>query len=190
LSFTRDSTVVVLAAMGWVVLAMRTRRSGVVLGTGVVASVPAFALFGAPLVSQLSYVLQGFHPPTVVSWSYVLHHYPAALSSVLRQDAHYPLGLSFPVFWFAVAAVLLAALVYMFVASPRGDPFFMLSKGAFVGAAALIVASINYTGLRIELVFIPSIAVALALAVARLLVPVREWLSRHGSFSSPAAVNR
>jgi len=190
LSFTRDSTVVVLAAVAWVVLVTRTRRSGLVLGTGVVASVPAFALFGAPLVRQLSYVLQGFHPPTVVSWSYVSHHYPAALSSVLRQDAHYPLGLSFPVFWFAVAAVLLAALVYMFIASPRGDPFFMLSKGAFVGAAALIAASINYTGLRIELVFIPSIAVALALAVTRLLVPVREWLSHHGSLSSPAAVNR
>lgn len=190
LSFTRDSTVVVLAAVGWVVLAMRTRRSGLVLGTGGAASVPAFALFGAPLVRQLSYVLQGFHPPTVVSWSYVLHHYPAALWSVLRQDAHYPLGLTFSVVWFAVAAVLFAALVYMFIASPRRDPFFMLSKGAFVGAAALIAASINYTGLRIELVFIPSIAVALALAVARLLVAVRGWLSPHGSFSSPAAVNR
>jgi hypothetical protein len=118
LSFTRDSTVVVLAAVGWVVLAMRTRRSGLVLGTGVAVSVPAFALF------------------------------------------------------------------------PRHDPFFMLSKGAFVGAAALIAASINYTGLRIELVFIPSIAVALALAVARLLVAVRGSLSAHGSFSSPAAVNR
>jgi hypothetical protein len=161
-----------------------------VLGTGVAASVPAFALFGAPLVRQLSYVLQGFHPPTVVSWSYVLHHYPSALGSVLRQDAHYPLGLSFPVFWFAVAAVLAAALVYMFIASPRRDPFFMLSKGAVVGAAALIAASINYTGLRIEMVFIPSIAVALALAVARLLVPVRARLAPHASFSSPAAVNR
>ncbi len=190
LSFTRDSTVVVLVAVGWVALATRTRRSGLVLATGVAASAPAFALFGAPLVRQLSYVLQGFHPPAVVSWSYVTSHYPSALWSVLRQDAHYPIGLSFPAVWFAVAAALFAALVYTFIASPRRDPFFMLSKGALVGAAALIAASINYTGLRLELVFIPSVAAALAFALARLLTAVREWRSRHGSFSSPAAVNR
>jgi hypothetical protein len=190
LSFTRDSTIVVLFAVGWVVLATRTRRGVLVLGSGVTASVPAFLLFGAPLVRQMSYVLQGFHPPAVVSWSYVGSHYPAALWSVVRQDLHYPLGLTFPAAWFVVAAALFAALVYMFIASPRRDPFFMLSKGAVVGSAGLIAASINYTSLRLELVFIPSVAVALAFGIARLLIPVREWRSRHASFSSPAAVNR
>jgi hypothetical protein len=49
---------------------------------------------------------------------------------------------------------------------------------------------IAYSGMRLELVFIPSVAAALAFALARLLIPARAWLSRHGSFWRPSAVNR
>jgi hypothetical protein len=178
LSFTRDATVVALVAVAWVALVVHSRRSAVVLGTGIAASVPAFALFGAPIVRQLSYVLQGFHPPTVVSWSYVISHYPAAMWSVIRQDLHYPLSLTFSPWWYFVAAVLFAAVVYMFIASPWRDPFFMLSRGALVGAAALLAISVNYTGLRLELVFIPCVAAGLAFSVTRLLTPAEAWLGR------------
>ena len=178
LSFTRDSTVVLLAAVGWVVLANRSRRGAVVLASGALAAVPALALFGAPLERQLAYVLHGFHPPTVVSWSYDIAHYPSTLASFLRQDAHYPQTLAYPAVWYAIGAALVAAVGYMFIAGPRRDEFFMLSRGAFVGAIAVVALLPNYTDMRLELVFVPSIAAGLALTVTRLMTPVRAWLSR------------
>jgi hypothetical protein len=160
-----------------------------VLATGIAASVPAPALFGAPLVRQLAYILQGYRPPTAASWSYVIDHYPAALWLLLDQDAHYPLTLTYAAVWYVVGAALIVAVGYMFVASPRSDPFFMLSTAAVVGAAALIGLSINYTAMRLELVFVPSLAAALALAASRLLVPVNAWLSRYAS-ANPAVLER
>ena len=173
LSFTRDSTVVPVVAVGWIALMTRTRRSAAVLVTGIAASVPALTVFGAPLVRQLSYVIQAFHVPTVVSWSYVISHYPASLWSVVRQDVHYPMTLSYSALWYLVGAALVAAVAYMFIASPRGDPFFMLNQAGLVGAAAVVAISINYTSMRLELVFIPGVAAGLAFAAARLLVPAR-----------------
>lgn len=178
LSFTRDSTVVPIVGVAWIALMTRTRRSAAVLVTGIAATVPALTLFGAPLVRQLSYVIQAFHIPTVVSWSYVISHYPASLWSVLRQDAHYPMTLSYTAVWYLIGAALVAAVAYMFIAGPRGDPFFMLSRAGLVGAAVLVAISINYTDMRLELVFIPGVAAGLAFAATRLLVPARTWLSR------------
>lgn len=178
LSFTRDSTIIPIVGVAWIALMTRTRRSAAVLVTGIAASVPALTVFGAPLVRQLSYVIQSFHIPTVVSWSYVISHYPASLWSVLRQDAHYPQTLSYTAVWYLIGAVLVAAVAYMFIAGPRGDPFFMLNRAGLVGAAVLFAVSINYTDMRLELVFIPGVAAGLAFAAERLLLGARAWLSR------------
>jgi hypothetical protein len=175
LSFTRDSTVIPIVAVAWIALVTRTRRSSVLVASGIAASVPAVTVFGAPLVRQLAYVIQGFHPPTVASWSYVISHYPANLWSLVRQDVHYPMTLSYAPLWYLIGAALLVAVAYMFIAGPRGDPFFMLARAGLVGAVALIAISINYTGMRLELVFVPGVAAALALAAARLLAPARVW---------------
>jgi len=187
LSFTRDSTVIPLVAVGWIVLVTRTRRSAAVLVTGVAASVPALTLFGAPLVRQLAYVIQGFHIPTVVSWSYVISHYPAGLWSVVRQDAYYPQTLSYTPVWYLIGAALLVAVAYMFIAGPRRDPFFMLARAGLVGAAMLIAISINYTGMRLELVFIPGVAAGVAFALARLLALAPGWPGRAVT-ANPAAL--
>ena len=91
LSFTRDATVVLLVAVGWLALSRRTRRTFVVVATGVAASVPALVLFGAPLVQQLAYVIQGYQVPKSATWSYVdIAHYPGALALLLHADARYP----------------------------------------------------------------------------------------------------
>jgi hypothetical protein len=187
LSFTRDSTVVPIVAVGWVALVTRTRRSAVLLVTGIAAAVPAMTVFGAPVVRQLAYVIDRFHIPKVASWSYVISHYPASLWSVLRQDTHYPMTLSYSPLWYLIGAALLVAVAYMFIAGPRGDPFFMLSRAGLVGAAALIAISINYTDLRLELVFIPGVAAALGFALTGPLSPARAWLSRRVS-PSPAVL--
>jgi hypothetical protein len=187
LSFTRDSTVIPIVAVGWIALRTRTRRSALLLVTGIAASVPAMTVFGAPLVRQLAYVIQGFHIPTAVSWSYVISHYPASLGSVLRQDAYYPMTLSATPLWYLIGAALILAVAYMFIAGPRGDPFYMLNRAGLVGAAALIAISINYTDMRLELVFIPGVAAALALAVTRLPALARTLPSR-GVNTNPAAL--
>lgn len=163
LSFTRDATVVVLVAVLWVTLRTRTRRSGLVLLSGIAASLPAPVLFGAPLVQQLCFVFHSFHVPSIVSWSYVGAHYPGAAWSVVRDDVRYLADHAL------VSVVLLAATAYMVIAGARSDPFFMLARAALVGAVISLALLPNYTAMRLELVFVPSIAIALAFTARRLL---------------------
>ena len=162
LSFTRDATVVLLVAVGWLALSRRTRRTFIVVATGVAASVPALVLFGAPLVQQLAYVIQGYQVPKSATWSYVLSHYPGALASLLHADARYPKTLSYSAIGYGVVVALAGSTAYLFVASPRRDTFYALSRAAFAGASAIILLSLNYSAMRLELVFVPCIAVALA----------------------------
>jgi hypothetical protein len=168
LSFTRDATVVLLVAVGAIAIATRTRRSAAVLAMGIAASIPEVALFGAPLEKQLTYILQGFRIPTAVNWSYVVAHYPAAAWSVIWDDAAYP-NWNDPVVEYPAAAALVAAVAYMLVSAPRRDVFFTLNRAAIVGAVVTVALAVNYTGLRLELVFVPCVAVGLAFAVQRLL---------------------
>lgn len=186
LSFTRDATLIPLLGAAWIALLTRTRRSAGVLATGIAASLPALTVFGAPLRRQLAYVIAGFHIPATDSWSYVISHYPASLWSLVRQDLYYPRGLSYTVVWYLIGAALVAAVVYMFVAAPRGDAFFTLNRAGLIGAALIVAVSINYTDMRLELVFIPGVAAGLAFAVTRLSVPARAWLS--GGVGARAAV--
>jgi hypothetical protein len=117
----------------------------------------------------------------------VISHYPASLWSVVRQDVHYPKTLSYAPLWYLIGAALLGAVAYMFIAGPRGDPFFMLSRAGLVGAALLIAISINYTDMRLELVFIPGVAAGLAFALTRVLAASRAWPSR-GVHANPPAL--
>jgi hypothetical protein len=171
LSFTRDASLVPLLAVGVVTIMTRTRRSAAVLGAGILASVPAPALFGVPFLVQLAYNLKGFHIPGTVHLSSVLSQYPAGLWSVLRDDVTY-----IRVFWphpivaYTVAAALFASVGYMIVAAPRRDVFFTLQRGALLGAAITVALAVNFTGLRLELVFVPVIAVGVAFTFQRLLI--------------------
>ena len=168
LSFTRDASIVLLVAVGWITIVTRTRRSAVVLATGIIASIWAPALFGAPLEEQLAYILHGFSIPGAVHLSYIVSHYPAAVWSVLRADVsdisnwggHALVG-------YTVAAVFLASIGYMSAAAPRRDAFFTLQRAAAVGAAVTVALVVNFTAWRIELVFVPPMAVALAYTCER-----------------------
>jgi hypothetical protein len=167
LSFTRDITVVPLIGVLWIALQTRTRRSALVLGTGVAASIPAPAIFGAPLLQSLCFLFQNYRIPSPVSWSYVAAHYPAALWSVIQGDAQYLEGEA------VVSAVLLAATAYMLLAAPSRDPFFVLARAAVVGAAVSVAVQPSYTFLRLEMAFVPPIAVGLAFTATRLLDVLR-----------------
>jgi hypothetical protein len=157
LSFTRDASAIVVAAVAWVALRERTRRAVEVLATGVVAALPPLLLFGAPLRNALAYTFSDFTVPTDTSWSFILENYPKGLRRVQIHDLDY--FLDHPLT--ALAAVAGIAAVYA-IRRP-GDPFFTLVRAA--GAACLVYLALlpNYTALRLELVFLPVLAVGLAL---------------------------
>ena len=183
LSFTRDATLVVIVALGWVALMTRSRRSAAVLAAGVVAAIPAPLIRGVPLRDQLAWTLNGFHIPATASWSGVLSKYPGAMKDVLHNDFLYPRELPLPPAWYAVGAAILAALVYMVVAADRNDPFFALLEAALIGAALTVALAPNYTNMRLEIVFVPSVAAALAFALRSVLDAYQRLQHPNGSRS-------
>lgn len=170
LSFARDATIILVLGTAWWWWRKRTHRAAAVAITGLLASIPAPALFRAPVVGQLSWELDGFHIPHPASWSVVASHLPRALAAVLRDDLKYPAGLALPYLAYAVGLALVAAVVYMIRAAPRDDPFYVLARVALVGSVLTVALSASYTDLRVELAFVPVIAIALALAIDRLAV--------------------
>lgn len=168
LSFARDATLILVLGTAWWWWRQRTHRAAAVAFTGFIASIPAPALFRAPVVGQLSWELDGFHIPHPASWSVVVTHLPRALAAVLRDDLKYPAGLALPYIAYAVALALVAAVIYMIRAAPRDDPFYVLARIGLIGAALTVVLSASYTDLRVELAFVPFVAIAVALTIDRL----------------------
>jgi hypothetical protein len=162
LSFTRDATIVLLLGIGWIALTARTRRSVAVLGTGVLASLPVPLLFGVPLVQELSWELSDFRIPAHTSWSFVLSRYPHQLWSVLHQDIVYPGGQSAHLLVYAGVLLLLVCVAWMVIAAPRQDHFFTLIRVAIIGCVITVALGASFTNMRLELVFLPVVAVALA----------------------------
>lgn len=164
LAFTRDLAVVALVAVAAIALMRRDRRSAVVLASGVVAASPAYLFFGAPLVKQLAWMMQGFRIPHDESLSWVASHYPSTILDVLHHDAVYPGGLSFHLFWYGVEAAIIAMILVTVVAAPRRDDYFVMERGLLLGAAIPVALAAGFTGLRVELAFLPVIAIATGFA--------------------------
>ncbi len=160
LGLTRDASVIVVAAVAWVAVRERTRRSVAVLGTGVLAALPPLLAFGAPLRVAMAYTFSDFRIPTDASWGFVARNYPKGLRRVQIHDLDYfvdhPLT--------ALAAV--AAVVALYAIRRSGDPYFTLMRMTGVACLAFVAVLPNYTALRLELVFLPVIAVGLALLLA------------------------
>lgn len=168
LSFARDATLILVLGTAWWWWRTRTPRAAVIAITGFAASIPAPVLFRAPVVQQLSWELEGSHIPHPASWSVIAGQLPAALATVLRDDVRYPAGLALPYVAYAGVVALVAAVVYMIRAAPRNDPLYVISRVALVGCVLTVALSASYTDMRVELVFVPIIAVALAVAIDRL----------------------
>jgi hypothetical protein len=67
----------------------------------------------------------------------------------------------------------------MAFAAPRHDSFFALQRVAILGSFITLASAINYTQMRLEIVFIPSVAAALGFSMERLsLTGSRMWLAR------------
>jgi hypothetical protein len=174
LSLARDATVVLVLGAAWWWLRTRTPRAAVVALTGLLSSIPAPALFRAPVVQQLSWELDGFHIPHPAGWSVVVHHLPLAFASVVRDDLKYPTTLALPYLVYAAAVVIVAAVIYMIRTAPHDDPFYVLARVAIVGGVLTMALSASYTSLRVELIFVPVVAISLAMTIDRFRLRARS----------------
>lgn len=175
LSVTRDLTVVLVIAAGWLAFRERSRRTIALVVSGVIASIPAPLVFSAPLRDNLAYVLNDFRIPSDTSWSWIISHYPGQLSDLISADAKYPFNSTFPaLFVLAMGVVVLAGLILVVVPRTNTDAYLSLIRAAAVGGIFTILISVNYTGLRLELVFLPAVATGVALLCERLLPRGRD----------------
>jgi hypothetical protein len=86
LSLTRDSAIVVVAAVGWLALRERSRTSLLLAASGFAAVLPALLLFGVPLRAQMAHVFGDPTPPFGGSWLSILSRYWPNLHSMLQVD--------------------------------------------------------------------------------------------------------
>ncbi|MEX2108313.1 MAG: hypothetical protein WD827_05460 [Solirubrobacterales bacterium] len=177
LSFTRDATLVLLTATALLAFRERSRRMAVLLGSGVLASLPAPLIFSVPVRDSLAYALNDFRVPPDTTWGAIIGEYPSGLLSVVRSDIAFPLHTGVPVLVFAMGAIAIAGLIALLVSGTRRQPLETLAIGSAIGAALTVALAVNYTALRLELVFVPSVAVGVALLAERLLAYRRERIS-------------
>jgi hypothetical protein len=160
LSFTRDASVIAVAGAVAVALWKPTRRSALLALTGIAASLPAPLAFGAPLRQAMAYTLNGFTPPAHPTWGFVVHHYLSGAHSLVKNNldwlGHHPIDAVVLVGGFACLLLLRAG-------TPRTRRFVY---GAAVAAIALDLIQPNYTAFRLELVFVPFVALGLAAAAS------------------------
>jgi len=176
LSFTRDSTIVVVAGLAWVAVRLRSRRAMTTLGVAVAASLPAPLLFGAPALDLVAYTLNGFQPVQGSKWHLIARRYLSGEHGLVHGDliylAHHPY----------VGLFAAGGLVGLFALRAGGDVAGALARGGVAGAVVLLLAAPNYTALRLELPFVPLAAYGAALAVAA------GWASRPAA--GPARASR
>jgi hypothetical protein len=190
LSLTRETVVVALVGVLWLALRAPRPRNLALLASGVAVTLPASLLLGGSLRANLAYNESGFQPPDS-SWNYALGHYWPALRSTLHSDLTVPQveGWSTPhaVLFYLCCAVLVAGVILL-LRRRGGDPFFHLIRGTLPGAVLYIALAVNYTSLRLEMAFLPAVAVGLALLVNTLLAgtPTAQPRRRRRRVAPPA----
>jgi hypothetical protein len=159
LSFTRDSTLVVVAGLAWVALRQRSRRALVTLATGIVASLPAPLLFGAPTREIMAYTLNQFRPPAHATWGFIRSRYVAGEKGLVKDDLTYLVHHPY------VGLFAAGGIVALYALRSHGDDAASLMRGAVAGAVVLLLVAPNFTALRLELPFVPLAAYGVALAL-------------------------
>jgi hypothetical protein len=178
LSFTRDLTIVLIVAAGWLAVSDRlhgirdrSRRMAAAAAGAVLASLAAPLLYSASVRENLAYVFNDYRIPSDTGWSSIVSDYPSQLSNLVVHDLKYPVHSQYPVLLTLVMGlVVLAGLVVLFRPWAHDDPFLSLIRAAAAGGLVTILISVNYTDLRLELVFVPAIAAGLALLGERLVL--------------------
>jgi hypothetical protein len=174
LSFTRDETIVAITAVAWLAFANRSRVMAAATATGAAASLIAPLLFSSPIKENLAYVLNNYRIPAHASWTHILSKYPSALGSLIKLDFRYPVESAVPVLTFAMGIVVLGGLAMLLFRRGEHGALARLARGSLVGAVITILVSVNYTVMRLELVFVPAVAVGIGLLLEYLLARARQ----------------
>jgi hypothetical protein len=183
LSLTRETVVVALVGVLWLALRAPRPRNLALVASGVAVTLPASLLLGGSLRANLAYNESGFQPLDR-SWNYVVSHYWSALRSTLHSDLTVPRverwSTPHAALFYLCCAVLVAGVILL-LRHGGGDPFFHLVRGTLPGAVLYIALAVSYTSVRLEMAFLPALAVGLALLVeavrAQPAVPQREEIS-------------
>jgi len=162
IAFTRDLTPVLVGTALVVALAERSRRLAAAAAAAALATVPALLAFGASLQTQLAYVLNVNRIPDDTSWGWIVDRYPGAVGHVIKSDLTYPLRHAVPVLTIALGALIVVGVVRLYATAKRRDPLLDIARAAGVFGLVTVFASPNDTFLRLELILVPTVAVALA----------------------------
>jgi hypothetical protein len=171
LGFTRDSGwVLVLGTLGLAVTT-RERRALLLTGVGACAVMIAPLLHGLPLREVLAFTLNDFRPPPETSWSFLARHYPDGVLELVRADA----GFLRRGEWFT-AVYMIGGIVALFALGRESTDRVAatLMQATAVASLLYLLALPNFTGFRLELVFLPAAAFGVALLLARLELALRR----------------
>jgi hypothetical protein len=174
LSFTRDDAIVALTGVAGLAWSNRSRVLLAATATGVLASLLAPLLFASPIKANLAYVLNDYRIPAHTGWDAIVSKYPGVLGSLIKLDFRYPVESAVPVLTFAMGLVVLAGLAMLLFRRHQNGPLVRIARGSLVGAAITILVSVNYTAMRLELVFLPAVAVGVALLLEYLLARITQ----------------
>jgi hypothetical protein len=183
LSFTRDLALAPLAAVLWLMFrepGRESRRTSLIMFiSGVIVTIPAYVMFGAPLRLTLASVLDDFRdpPPAQATWSYIAHHYVSFTYTTIKADVSY--AIHHPL----VGLTLVAGLIGLFLLRAGRDPLILMMRGWALGWPILFLVNPVYSGFRYEIAILPAAAVGICMLIERLAVRIpHRW-----SQSSPPA---
>jgi hypothetical protein len=163
LTFTRDSTWIPVLAAAWCAWRLRSRTPVLLVVAGVVAALPAYVLFEAPMRELLAAAVSDMQPNPDASWIWIAQHYPGAVVDHIRSDLGYVRDGA----WLS-GAYLAGGVVLLFALARGADPARMLMRAAAVVAVLYVFAVPVFSALRIELVLVPAAAFGLAVGLERL----------------------
>jgi hypothetical protein len=163
LTFTRDSTWIPVLAVAWCAWRLRSRTSVLLLVAGVVAALPAYLMFEAPMRELLAAAVNDMQPNPDASLTWIAQQYPGAIVDHIRSDLGYVRDGA----WLS-GAFLAGGLALLFLVRRGPDPAVTLLRAAAVVALLYVFAVPVFSALRIELVFVPAAAFGLAAGLERL----------------------
>jgi hypothetical protein len=177
LSLTRDATWIPVLAAAFVAWRARSRIGLWLAGTGIVAALPAALLFPVPVKELMAFGLNDHRPVTDPSWTFIAERLPGAVIDLVRSD----LGFVRQGEWYCgvylgVGVVLLLAFA-LSSRRPRDVATILLAAAAGVGVLYTLTVPI-FSGLRLELMFVPMAAFGLAAVTERLAATVATRLTR------------
>jgi hypothetical protein len=181
LAFTRDLTVVPLAAVAVVMLRERSGTAVAVFASGVVVALVPIVLFGSSYPDLIRDSASYSQLP--LDHNSLAHDYWVGIKRWVNGDYWY-LRHHKPVATLALISVvtLLVTMFRHWRATPTGerpDRFDDIVCGTLLGSVAFLLINPQFNRFRYELVTIPALAVGLAAAA--------QWVHRWGARTMPRA---